>query len=68
MSQPSTIAIPDSEHLLTLRSLYRTMLIIRRTEELLVKFYAMGKLYGGVHTYIGEEAVAVRGLRPPPKR
>ena len=41
-----------------LLSLYRTMLIIRRTEELLVKFYATGKLYGGVHTYIGEEAVA----------
>ena len=41
-----------------LLSLYRTMLIIRRTEEQLVKFYAAGKLYGGVHTYIGEEAVA----------
>ncbi|MBP8108136.1 MAG: dehydrogenase E1 component subunit alpha/beta [Caldilineaceae bacterium] len=41
-----------------LLSLYRTMLTIRRTEELLVKFYATGKLYGGVHTYIGEEAVA----------
>jgi 2-oxoisovalerate dehydrogenase E1 component len=38
--------------------LYRKLLIIRRTEELLVKFYATGKLYGGVHTYIGEEAVA----------
>ena len=41
-----------------LLALYRTMLIIRRTEELLVKFYARGMLYGGVHTYIGEEAVA----------
>ncbi len=41
-----------------LLSLYRTMLIIRRTEEQLVKFYAAGKVYGGVHTYIGEEAVA----------
>jgi 2-oxoisovalerate dehydrogenase E1 component len=41
-----------------LLSLYRKLLIIRRTEELLVKFYATGKLYGGVHTYIGEEAVA----------
>jgi 2-oxoisovalerate dehydrogenase E1 component len=38
--------------------LYRTMLTIRRTEEQLVKFYAAGKIYGGVHTYIGEEAVA----------
>ncbi len=39
-------------------SLYRTMLTIRRTEEQLVKLYAAGKVYGGVHTYIGEEAVA----------
>jgi TPP-dependent pyruvate/acetoin dehydrogenase alpha subunit len=39
-------------------ALYRTMLIIRRSEEQLVKMYAAGKLYGGVHTYIGEEAVA----------
>ncbi len=39
-------------------ALYRTMLLIRRTEEQLVKFYAAGKVYGGVHTYIGEEAVA----------
>ena len=39
-------------------ALYRTMLVIRRSEEQLVKMYAAGKLYGGVHTYIGEEAVA----------
>ncbi|MGO9310737.1 MAG: thiamine pyrophosphate-dependent dehydrogenase E1 component subunit alpha [Spirochaetia bacterium] len=39
-------------------ALYRTMLTIRRTEEQLVKLYAAGKIYGGVHTYIGEEAVA----------
>ena len=45
----------SKEHLL---ALYRTMLLIRRTEEQLVKFYAAGRLYGGVHTYIGEEAVA----------
>ncbi len=39
-------------------ALYRQMLIIRRTEEQLVKLYAAGKIYGGCHTYIGEEAVA----------
>ncbi|MCX6030760.1 MAG: dehydrogenase E1 component subunit alpha/beta [Chloroflexi bacterium] len=39
-------------------ALYRTMLTIRRTEEQLVRLYATGKLMGGVHTYIGEEAVA----------
>ncbi len=41
-----------------LLALYRTMLMIRRTEEQLIKLYAAGKVYGGVHTYIGEEAVA----------
>lgn len=54
MSEKS-ISILSKDQLI---SLYRTMLIIRRTEEQLVKFYAAGKLYGGVHTYIGEEAVA----------
>ena len=39
-------------------ALYRTMLTLRRTEEQLVKLYATGKIYGGTHTYIGEEAVA----------
>ena len=49
------ISNPAKDQLL---ALYRTMLLIRRTEEQLVKFYAAGKIYGGVHTYIGEEAVA----------
>jgi 2-oxoisovalerate dehydrogenase E1 component len=39
-------------------ALYRNMLVIRRCEEQVVKLYASGKIYGGVHTYIGEEAVA----------
>jgi 2-oxoisovalerate dehydrogenase E1 component len=39
-------------------ALYKNMLKIRRCEEQLVKLYAAGKIYGGVHTYIGEEAVA----------
>jgi len=50
-----TISHPAKDQLL---ALYRTMLLIRRTEEQLVKFYAAGKIYGGVHTYVGEEAVA----------
>lgn len=41
-----------------LAALHRVMLTIRRTEEQLVKLYAAGKITGGVHTYIGEEAVA----------
>lgn len=39
-------------------ALYRQMLVIRHCEEQLVRLYAAGKIYGGVHTYIGEEAVA----------
>jgi 2-oxoisovalerate dehydrogenase E1 component len=35
-----------------------TMLLIRRCEEQLVKCYARGEIAGGMHTYIGEEAVA----------
>ena len=41
-----------------LLSLYRTMLLIRNCEEQLVKSYARGDIPGGMHTYIGEEAVA----------
>ncbi|NLF02969.1 MAG: thiamine pyrophosphate-dependent dehydrogenase E1 component subunit alpha, partial [Anaerolineales bacterium] len=41
-----------------LLALYRTMLIIRRCEEQLVRSYQAGLILGGCHTYIGEEAVA----------
>ena len=39
-------------------ALYRQMLVIRRCEEQLVKSYQAGIIFGGCHTYIGEEAVA----------
>jgi 2-oxoisovalerate dehydrogenase E1 component len=42
----------------TMLALYRTMLLIRRTEEQVVKLHGGGKVDGGAHTYIGEEAVA----------
>ena len=42
----------------TMISLYETMATIRECELQLVKLYAGGQIYGGVHTYIGEEAVA----------
>ena len=48
------IAIGTAEML----NLYRTMLVIRRTEEQLVKSYQAGLIHGACHTYIGEEAVA----------
>jgi 2-oxoisovalerate dehydrogenase E1 component len=38
--------------------LYRTMLVIRRCEERLVKSYQAGLVFGACHTYIGEEATA----------
>lgn len=39
-------------------ALYRTMLIIRRSEEQLVKSHQAGLIPGACHTYIGEEAIA----------
>ncbi len=47
--------MPDKHSLL---DLYRTMVVIRRTEEQLAKAYLSGLIHGACHTYIGEEAVA----------
>jgi pyruvate dehydrogenase E1 component alpha subunit len=41
-----------------LRQLYRTMLRIRRFEERVKELFLEARLYGSVHLYIGEEAVA----------
>ena len=41
-----------------LRSLYRTMQVIRQCEEALAKSYQAGLIHGACHTYVGEEAVA----------
>jgi 2-oxoisovalerate dehydrogenase E1 component len=38
--------------------LYRTMLLIRRCEEQLVKSHQRGLIHGACHTYIGQEAIA----------
>jgi len=54
MSAPGDLT-PTREQRL---ALLRTMLVIRSCEEQLVKLYAAGKIRGGCHTYIGEEAVA----------
>ncbi len=40
-------------------SLYRTMLLIRRCEELLAKSHQRGLIHGACHTYVGQEAIAV---------
>lgn len=48
------LALTKDQHL----GLLRKMLLIRYCEEQLVKSYARGEIPGGMHTYIGEEAVA----------
>lgn len=40
-------------------SLYRQMLLIRRFEEKSAEMYALAKIAGFLHLYIGEEAIAV---------
>src|SRR5205823_15106984 len=49
------------------RALYADMVLIRRFEEKAAEAYALGKIGGFLHLYIGEEAVAVgatSALRP----
>ena len=50
-----TDSAPSSDQL---RELYKVMLLIRRVEERLRDDFHAGKLPGGVHLYIGQEAVA----------
>ncbi|MCL6429264.1 MAG: thiamine pyrophosphate-dependent dehydrogenase E1 component subunit alpha [Anaerolineae bacterium] len=49
MSIPGTVQV----------ALYRQILLIRRTEEQLVRSYQRGLIHGACHTYIGQEAVAI---------
>lgn len=39
-------------------ALYRTMQVIRQTEEQLARCYQRGLIHGSCHTYVGEEAIA----------
>jgi 2-oxoisovalerate dehydrogenase E1 component len=41
-----------------LRHLYRTMQVIRQTEEELARCHQRGLIYGACHTYVGQEAIA----------
>lgn len=45
-------------HLEQALSLYRMLLVIRRSEEQLARSYAAGLIHGACHTYVGEEAIA----------
>ena len=42
----------------TMLNLYRTMQVIRQTEEQLAKSHQRGLIHGACHTYVGEEAIA----------
>jgi len=42
-----------------LLDMYRTILTIRRFEEAAIEQYRLGNIYGYLHPYIGEEAIAV---------
>src|SRR5438034_6627919 len=39
--------------------LLRTMILIREFDELAIRLRVAGKIYGAVHPYVGQEAVAV---------
>ena len=54
--RPSTAAAPGPE---TLVDLYRQMLLIRLFEERVRQEYQRQKIFGMLHLYIGEEAIAV---------
>ena len=54
MTQTSATSLSKEQ----LLALYRTMLVIRRTEEQLARAHQAGLIHGACHTYIGEEAVA----------
>lgn len=46
---------PDAD---VLKRLYRTMQVIRQTEEELARCHQRGLVHGACHTYVGEEAIA----------
>jgi pyruvate dehydrogenase E1 component alpha subunit len=54
--RPAAKRAPESRRLL---EWYRQMYLIRRFEEAAAEMYALGKIGGFLHLYIGEEAVAV---------
>ena len=55
MTQNLTEQNPDTKQML---AMYRAMLLIRRAEERLRDDFHAGELPGGVHLYIGQEAIA----------
>src|SRR5207245_6701229 len=55
-SMQSTTRLPLSKD--KLLELYKTMLLIRRSEEQLARCHQRGLIHGACHTYVGQEAIA----------
>ena len=47
-----------------LLEMLRTMVLIREFDELAIRLRVAGKIYGAVHPYVGQEAVAVGVCTP----
>src|SRR5881396_3791926 len=62
LSAPSQSANKDQAQAELHRHMLRQMLLIRRFEEKAAEAYALGKIGGFCHLYIGQEAVAVGAL------
>ena len=62
MATATAPASKDQSHAELHRRMLRQMLLIRRFEEKAAEAYALGKIGGFCHLYIGQEAVAVGSL------
>src|SRR5436190_1498243 len=63
-SQPSMAGRSPGGHVMPLDTpqltrMLRTMILIREFDELAIQLRVAGKIYGAVHPYVGQEAVAV---------
>jgi len=67
LASPAAPPAPQTYDRDFLIGLYRSMVLIRQTEQELLKLFAEGRMPGFIHSYIGEEATAVgvcAALRP----
>ena len=60
MTKSADCPLPATTHrpVPTALSLYRTMQVIRQTEEELARCHQRGLIFGACHTYVGQEAIA----------
>ncbi|HET6212445.1 MAG TPA: thiamine pyrophosphate-dependent dehydrogenase E1 component subunit alpha [Micromonosporaceae bacterium] len=67
MVQPQATAAPPERGREASAALYRTVRLIRRFEERAIELTRSGEIVGGIHPYLGEEAIAAgvcAALRP----